>query len=123
MCRSTMNLSLAMSSIATTEQKVQQGKDVDVLLIGAGVMSATLGTFLQELEPEWTLEMVERLSGVAEESSNGWNNAGTGHSALAELNYTRRKPMALLISVKRSPSMNLFRFHASSGLLRLSSAD
>ncbi|MEW6484272.1 MAG: malate dehydrogenase (quinone) [Pseudomonadota bacterium] len=91
MCRSTMNLSLAMSSIATTEQKVQQGKDVDVLLIGAGVMSATLGTFLQELEPEWTLEMVERLSGVAEESSNGWNNAGTGHSALAELNYTPQK--------------------------------
>lgn len=91
MCKSTMNLSLAMSSSATAVQKVQQGKDVDVLLIGAGVMSATLGTFLQELEPEWTLEMVERLSGVAEESSNGWNNAGTGHSALAELNYTPQK--------------------------------
>lgn len=91
MCKSTMNLSLAMSSSATAGQKVQQGKDVDVLLIGAGVMSATLGTFLQELEPEWTLEMVERLSGVAEESSNGWNNAGTGHSALAELNYTPQK--------------------------------
>ncbi len=91
MCKSTMNLSLAMSAVATAEQKVQQRKDVDVLLIGAGVMSATLGTFLQELEPEWTLEMVERLSGVAEESSNGWNNAGTGHSALAELNYTPQK--------------------------------
>ncbi|WP_341776811.1 malate:quinone oxidoreductase, partial [Listeria monocytogenes] len=39
-------------------------------------------------EPDWSLEMVERLDGVALESSNGWNNAGTGHSALAELNYT-----------------------------------
>ena len=91
MCKSTMNLSLAMSTAVSAGQKVQQGKDIDVLLIGAGVMSATLGTFLQELEPEWTLEMTERLSGVAEESSNGWNNAGTGHSALAELNYTPQK--------------------------------
>ncbi len=91
MCKSTMNLSLAMSTAAGAVQKVQHGKDVDVLLIGAGVMSATLGTFLQELEPGWTLEMVERLSDVAEESSNGWNNAGTGHSALAELNYTPQK--------------------------------
>ncbi len=60
----------------------------DVLLIGGGIMSATLGTFLQELEPAWSITMVERMKGVAEESSNGWNNAGTGHSALMELNYT-----------------------------------
>nr|BFE97394.1 malate dehydrogenase (quinone) [Pseudomonas brassicacearum subsp. brassicacearum] len=53
-----------------------------------GIMSSTLGVWLNELEPGWTMEMVERLDGVAEESSNGWNNAGTGHSALAELNYT-----------------------------------
>jgi len=63
-------------------------KKVDVLLIGGGIMSNTLGIWLNELEPSWTLEMVERLDQVAEESSNGWNNAGTGHSALAELNYT-----------------------------------
>ena len=63
-------------------------RKVDVLLIGGGIMSATLGVWLRELEPDWTLEMVERLDGVALESSNGWNNAGTGHSALAELNYT-----------------------------------
>jgi len=66
-------------------------KNVDVMLIGGGVMSATLGTYLQELEPQWNIEMVERLDKVAEESSNGWNNAGTGHSALAEMNYTPEK--------------------------------
>ena len=64
---------------------------VDVLLIGGGIMSATLGVLLRQLEPGWTMEMVERLDTVSEESSNGWNNAGTGHSALCELNYT---PMA-----------------------------
>ena len=67
-------------------------KPVDVLLIGGGIMSATLGTYLQELEPDWSIDMVERLDGVALESSNGWNNAGTGHSALAEMNYTPEKP-------------------------------
>ncbi|CAO4183955.1 malate dehydrogenase (quinone) [Methylorubrum aminovorans] len=65
-----------------------EARKVDVLLIGGGIMSATLGVWLRELEPDWSLEMVERLDGVALESSNGWNNAGTGHSALAELNYT-----------------------------------
>ena len=63
-------------------------KKVDVLLIGGGIMSATLGVWLRELEPNWSVEMLERLDAVALESSNGWNNAGTGHSALAELNYT-----------------------------------
>jgi malate dehydrogenase (quinone) len=63
-------------------------RKVDVLLIGGGIMSATLGVLLRQLEPSWTIEIVERLNGVADESSNGWNNAGTGHSALCELNYT-----------------------------------
>lgn len=62
-------------------------RTVDVLMIGGGIMSATLGVYLTELEPDWTYEIFERLDGVAEESSNGWNNAGTGHSALCELNY------------------------------------
>ncbi|KYP90045.1 malate:quinone oxidoreductase [bacteria symbiont BFo2 of Frankliniella occidentalis] len=70
---------------------VPDSAPLDMLLIGAGIMSATLGTFLQEVEPTWRLEIVERLPGVAEESSNGWNNAGTGHSALAELNYTPQR--------------------------------
>ena len=61
-------------------------------------MSATLGTYLQELEPGWSIEMVERQDKVAEESSNGWNNAGTGHSALAEMNYTPEKNGAVDIA-------------------------
>ncbi|MCK8336752.1 malate dehydrogenase (quinone) [Erwinia amylovora] len=63
----------------------------DVLLIGGGIMSASLGTFLQELQPGWKQLMVEKLDGVALESSNGWNNAGTGHSANMELNYTPQR--------------------------------
>jgi malate dehydrogenase (quinone) len=51
-------------------------------------MSATLGTLLKQLEPEWDIRIFERLPAVAMESSNPWNNAGTGHSALCELNYT-----------------------------------
>jgi malate dehydrogenase (quinone) len=63
-------------------------KPIDVALIGGGIMSATLGTLLKQLEPEWDIQIFERLSDVALESSNPWNNAGTGHSALCELNYT-----------------------------------
>lgn len=62
-----------------------------MLLIGGGIMSASLGTFLQELQPGWKQLMVEKLDGVALESSNGWNNAGTGHSANMELNYTPQR--------------------------------
>ena len=50
-------------------------------------MSATLGTLLKQLQPDWTIEVFERLGEVAQESSNPWNNAGTGHAALCELNY------------------------------------
>ncbi len=60
----------------------------DVALIGGGVMSATLGTLLSQLEPTWKIAIFERLGDVARESSDPWNNAGTGHSALCELNYT-----------------------------------
>ena len=80
-------LGLALSFAALTGHAAEP-KKVDVLLVGGGIMSATLGVWLNELEPSWSMEMVERLDGVAKESSNGWNNAGTGHSALAELNYT-----------------------------------
>ncbi|WP_405372364.1 MULTISPECIES: malate:quinone oxidoreductase [unclassified Microbacterium] len=60
----------------------------DAVLIGGGIMSATLGTLLKQLEPDWKIAVFERLSEVAQESSNAWNNAGTGHAALCELNYT-----------------------------------
>ncbi|CAK9110949.1 unnamed protein product, partial [Durusdinium trenchii] len=63
-------------------------KKVDVLLVGGGIMSATLALLLKQLEPDWKIVMIERLAEVAQESSNGWNNAGTGHSALCEPNYT-----------------------------------
>lgn len=68
-----------------------QGK-TDVILIGAGVMSATLGALLKELAPEMDIKVFEQLGKPGEESSNEWNNAGTGHSALCELNYTSEKP-------------------------------
>ena len=61
---------------------------MDVALIGGGIMSATLGMLLKQLEPSWDIQIYERLGDVALESSNPWNNAGTGHSALCELNYT-----------------------------------
>ncbi|MEB1808361.1 MAG: malate:quinone oxidoreductase [Bacillaceae bacterium] len=64
----------------------------DVILIGAGIMSATLGTLLKELVPEWEITVLEKLDKAGEESSNEWNNAGTGHAALCELNYTAEKP-------------------------------
>ncbi|MFD1040137.1 malate:quinone oxidoreductase [Virgibacillus byunsanensis] len=63
----------------------------DVILIGAGIMSATLGTILKELKPEWEITVFEKLANAGEESSNAWNNAGTGHAALCELNYTEEK--------------------------------
>lgn len=60
----------------------------DVVLIGAGIMSATLGMMLKELQPGISIEIFERLDVIAGESSDAWNNAGTGHSAFCELNYT-----------------------------------
>lgn len=59
----------------------------DVVLVGGGIMSATLGVLLKDLEPTWDITLLERLDAVGQESSNPWNNAGTGHSALCELNY------------------------------------
>lgn len=63
-------------------------KTTDVILIGAGIMSATLGIMLKKLQPDLKIEIFERLDMIAGESSDAWNNAGTGHSALCELNYT-----------------------------------
>jgi malate dehydrogenase (quinone) len=60
----------------------------DVVLVGAGIMSATLAVFLKELDPSLKIQLYEVLGSAAQESSNAWNNAGTGHAALCELNYT-----------------------------------
>src|SRR5690606_4371389 len=67
-------------------------EEVDVILIGAGIMSATLGTLINELHPKASIESFERLDEVAAESSDDWNHAGTGHPALCELTYTPQRP-------------------------------
>lgn len=85
-------LTFLCASIVGCAKQDDAEKTVDVLLIGGGIMSASLGTYLKELEPDWTIDIYERLDQVAEESSNPWNNAGTGHAAFCELNYTPEKP-------------------------------
>ncbi len=79
--------------------------NVDVLLVGGGVMSATLGTMLMQLDPALKVKMVERLDHVAHESTDGWNNAGTGHAGYCELNYTPQKADGS-VEVKRALAIN-----------------
>ncbi|MBI3725560.1 malate dehydrogenase (quinone), partial [bacterium] len=64
----------------------------DVVLVGAGIMSATLGVLLRKLDPTLSIEVFDRLDRAAAESSDAWNNAGTGHSGFCELNYTPEGP-------------------------------
>src|SRR5699024_4879504 len=66
--------------------------ETEVILIGAGIMSATLGTLLKELVPEWDITVFEEMDKSGDESSNVWNNAGKGNSAICELNNTTEKP-------------------------------
>ncbi|MCM3176631.1 malate:quinone oxidoreductase [Cytobacillus horneckiae] len=97
----------------------------DVILIGAGIMSATLGTLLKELVPEWKITVFEKLSRAGEESSNEWNNAGTGHAALCELNYTVEKPdgtvdisKAININEQFQVSMQFWSYLVKSKLIK-----
>ncbi|WP_419887206.1 malate:quinone oxidoreductase [Neobacillus niacini] len=97
----------------------------DVILIGAGIMSATLGTILKELVPEWEIKVFEKLENAGEESSNEWNNAGTGHAALCELNYTTEKPdgsvdisKAININEQFQVSMQFWSYLVNSGLVQ-----
>ncbi len=92
-----------MNAQSPTTDSVRQG--TDVVLIGAGIMSATLGTLLRRLQPDWSIDVYERLPGVAEESSDPWNNAGTGHAALCELNYTSERPDGT-IDVQKAIAIN-----------------
>lgn len=71
-----------------TRRNFMNSNSVDVLLVGGGAMSTTLGVLLKQLDPHMSIMMVERLDSVAKESTDGWNNAGTGHAAYCELNYT-----------------------------------
>ncbi len=73
----------------------------DVALIGGGIMSATLGRSSRNCNPTGTIQIYERLSDIAQESSNPWNNAGTGHSALCELNYTPERADGSIDITKR----------------------
>ncbi|MGO4004241.1 malate dehydrogenase (quinone) [Pseudomonas fluorescens] len=117
-------LGLAMSMVFMPVHAAET-KKVDVVLIGGGIMSSTLGVWLNELEPGMSMEMVERLDGVALESSNGWNNAGTGHSALAELNYTPEDkngkveiPKAIEINEAFQISRQFWAWQVKNGVLK-----
>lgn len=96
----------------------------DVILIGAGIMSATLGTFIKELAPDWRITMFEKLGSSGEESSNEWNNAGTGHAALCELNYTVEKAdgtvdisKAIKVNEQFQESKQFWSYLVESGLI------
>jgi malate dehydrogenase (quinone) len=78
----------------------------DLVLIGGGIMSATLAVLLKHLKPELKLLVLERLPEIALESSNAWNNAGTGHAALCELNYMPDDPSGGLPSPVKAISIN-----------------
>lgn len=97
----------------------------DVILIGAGIMSATLGALLKELVPSWKITVFEKLPSAGEESSNEWNNAGTGHAALCELNYTSEKKdgsvdigKAIQINEQFQVSMQFWSYLVNNNLLR-----
>ena len=79
--------------------------NTDVILIGAGIMSATLAALLKELIPSWNISVFEKLEKAGEESSHELNNAGTGHAALCELNYTAEKPDGS-IDIKKAININ-----------------
>ena len=96
----------------------------DVVLVGAGIMSATLCALLRLVEPNWSITLVERLDAAAAESSDPWNNAGTGHSALCELNYTPEKPdgtvdisKAITINEQFQVTRQFWTYAAENGIL------
>lgn len=63
-------------------------EDPDVIVIGSGIMSSTLAVMLKRVDPRLRIQMLEITSGLAQEASDGWNNAGTGHAGICELSYT-----------------------------------
>ena len=83
-----------------------ESNEYDLVLIGGGIMSATLATLLKHIQPELRMIVFERLDEVAKESSNAWNNAGTGHAALCELNYMPDDPNGGNPSAAKAISIN-----------------
>jgi malate dehydrogenase (quinone) len=99
--------------------------EYDVVLIGAGIMSATFGTVLKELQPSVSMAAFEVLDGCGLESSDSWNNAGTGHAANCELNYTPQRPdgsvdisKALVVNTEFDLSRQLWAYLVSKGAIR-----
>ena len=97
----------------------------DIVLIGAGIMSATLAVILKELDPSLTIELYEVLGSEAQESSNAWNNAGTGHAALCELNYTPQRndgsidiSKALQVNTEFDISRQLWSYLVNTGAIK-----
>jgi len=97
----------------------------DVVLVGAGIMSATLAVMLKELDPSLTVEVYEALGSEAQESSNAWNNAGTGHAALCELNYTPQRSdgsidisKALEVNTEFDLSRQLWAYLVTKGVIK-----
>lgn len=85
--------------------RTSPGAEPDVILVGGGVMTATVGALLKALQPDLSITMCECLDSVGSEASDPWNNAGTGHSALCELNYTPEKPDGR-IDISKAISIN-----------------
>ncbi len=99
-------------------------RQADVVLVGGGVMSATLGMMLSQLDPSLDIVMVERLDHVAHESTDGWNNAGTGHAGYCELNYTPETDdgdvitdRALQINAQFEVSLQFWSYLVEKGML------
>jgi malate dehydrogenase (quinone) len=97
----------------------------DIVLIGAGIMSTTLAVMLKELDPRLKIEIHEVLGSEAQESSNAWNNAGTGHAALCELNYTPQHAdgsvdisKALQVNTEFDLSRQLWAYLVQKGAIR-----
>jgi len=85
---------------------VPTSRQYDLILVGGGIMSATLAVLLRQANPELKMIVLERLDAVSLESSNAWNNAGTGHAALCELNYMPDDPSGNLPSADKAIAIN-----------------
>ena len=81
-------------------------EDVDALIIGGGIMGTTVAVMLKLLQPEWNIRLVEQLDRVGAEASNEWHNAGTGHAALCEANYTPANPKTGEVDISKAKAVN-----------------